>query len=106
MKGTERWIGWRDDWDAVIGRGYGDDGTVCHDAGRLIVAVSFARTSPQSRLVTCTVCFPLIKKRAAPPPNCKRNRCTRIDGSMQGIDYKRHRSPKQKGSSLGLVRTT
>lgn len=46
MKGTERWIGWRDDWDAVIGRGYGDDGTVCHDAGRLIVAVSFARTSP------------------------------------------------------------
>lgn len=61
MKGTERWIGWRDDWDAVIGRGYGDDGTVCHDAGRLIVAVSFARTSPQSRLVTCTVCFPLLK---------------------------------------------
>ena len=48
MKGTERWIGWRDDWDAAIGRGYGDDGTVCHDAGRLI-AVPSSHVHPHNR---------------------------------------------------------
>jgi hypothetical protein len=87
-------IGERDDWDQVraIGRGYGVDGAVYHDAGRLIAAHTRSHIATGSRALAVP-----YKTCAAPPPNWKRNRCTRTDGSIQGISYKGIDTPRQRG---------